>query len=153
MEPGNIGKNTNAKEPEQNRRTAPPSDRLAMAVPDSIAEALVKVLGYLWDDEASDFEQSEGVGRDFHIFLQLVYLREWLDSPRTVRLDRFGVCPVCLDNDGCLDVGGEAWFVCHAHRVRWLGPSVFADWGDQTEDERRAKFERIRCYVAIEPVY
>lgn len=42
-------------------------------------------------------------------------------------------CPVCGKNDGYLNLGAEQWFVCRAHKTKWLlGENLSNSWKNQT---------------------
>lgn len=57
-------------------------------IPEPVERALLRVLDYLWDDEAAScLETSPLEGRNEHIFHSLVVLRDWLDERPTVRQD------------------------------------------------------------------
>jgi hypothetical protein len=57
------------------------------------AEALTRILDYLEEDEKADYDGSTEWSRDNHIFLDLCFVRGWLDSatkdePRPIRGSR-----------------------------------------------------------------
>lgn len=48
--------------------------------------------------------------------------------------DHFGLCPVCHNTDGYLNVGRTHWFFCNAHLTCWCpGSNLLSSW--QHEDE------------------
>ena len=64
----------------------------------------------------------------------------------------FGLCPVCHETDGFLNIGRDHWFCCHAHRTRWhAGSNLFSGWKDETEETWRVNAERIGDYADVEP--
>lgn len=55
----------------------------------------------------------------------------------------FGVCPKCLKNDGCVNVGRSHWFYCKEHRVCWcVGSNLFSSWRYETEAEQEEIWHR-----------
>jgi hypothetical protein len=131
--------------------------------PDSSAiDSLRKVLEYLWDDESRSFAESPSGN---HIYRHLVVLDSWLNgngSAAGLRLeqvdptaveDHFGVCPVCGQNDGFLNVRRAHWFVCNAHRLRWCaGENLFSCWRRETTAMWREAWEKIREYREVTPI-
>ena len=66
----------------------------------------------------------------------------------------FGGCPECGSNDGYLNLHRAHWFVCHAHRKRWLiGANLFSTWRMETEEDWQQNYERIRGYEEVMPRY
>jgi len=65
----------------------------------------------------------------------------------------FGVCPECLDNDGYLHLGPEAYAVCHEHEAKWpLGKILTAEW-EKTSDRQFVAYQiLLDTYKVIEPV-
>ena len=58
--------------------------------------------------------------------------------------DYFGVCPDCRRTNGCLNVGGDHWFYCTEHHVRWwVGSNLFSSWRDQTPNQQRAIYKGV----------
>ena len=59
------------------------------------------------------------------------------------------LCPKCGDNDGYLNVGEDHWFVCHAHRVKWLVGDDRFSFPEQDDWEANRKllegYEEIQC--------
>jgi hypothetical protein len=71
-------------------------------------------------------------------------------------IDHFGGCPHCADhkNDGFLNIGRAQWFVCHAHKVKWLaGENLFRCWRDESRDLWRENFELLSEYSEVKPVF
>ena len=65
----------------------------------------------------------------------------------------FGGCPTCGDNDGCLNVGRNHWYVCHLCRTKWLvGSNLFSGWRDEDETIWRRTWARIADYREVVPV-
>jgi len=66
----------------------------------------------------------------------------------------FGLCPYCHRTDGFLNVGGNHWFVCDAHRTRWCaGWNLFSSWRDEPESLHQANAEKLEQYRACEPYH
>lgn len=68
----------------------------------------------------------------------------------------FGLCPICKETDGYLNVGRNHWFVCEKHRVRWwVGENLFSDCHDESELEQQRHCEKIGfdAFKDIEPFY
>jgi len=51
-----------------------------VTIPKHIAEALDKILEYLWDDEQNNFNQSSTERQEGHIFNSLSILKDWLEG-------------------------------------------------------------------------
>lgn len=53
-----------------------------------------------------------------------------------LRLDRYGVCPICRKQGDCLSVNSRQWYVCKEHKYKWfIGTNVFNTWRSMTVDE------------------
>jgi hypothetical protein len=84
-------------------------------------------------------------------------LGEWYFSRRfpdaIVVDDYFGGCPVCGKTDGCLNFGRDHWYVCHAHKKRWLiGSNLFSGWKKETEAKWAANAALLEGYDEVEPL-
>lgn len=67
-------------------------------------------------------------------------------------IDDFGGCPLCLRNDGFLDVGRDHWFICRAHKTKWYGGSnLFSLWREETADDWNKHSEELAEFTEIEP--
>jgi hypothetical protein len=65
----------------------------------------------------------------------------------------FGGCPECGKTDGFLDIGGNHWFVCHAHKKRWSpGSNLFSSWKEETEAQWEANAALLDGYDKTEPL-
>jgi hypothetical protein len=65
----------------------------------------------------------------------------------------FGNCPECGYVTDCLNVGGNHWFVCHAHRTKWCaGYNLFSGWRDEPKDIHRANAQILAGYHEVEPL-
>jgi hypothetical protein len=54
----------------------------------------------------------------------------------------WGVCPVCHQTDGCINIGKAHWYFCKEHKTRWcVGANLFSTWRTQTEEEQRAIYD------------
>jgi len=125
-------------------------------LPETIREALIEILTYLWEDERKNFLADPKEG---HVFHALVAVDCWLDRhPRTndewdSGQEYWRVCPECRRHDGYLNIGRAHWFVCHTHRVKWcVGDNLFSTWKFQTEAHWQQNWARIRSYRAVEPL-
>jgi hypothetical protein len=66
----------------------------------------------------------------------------------------WGVCPVCRDNDGYLNVGRNHWFFCREHKTKWcVGSNLFSGWRRQTEAEQQFWCEKLNfgSYEEVHP--
>ena len=69
-------------------------------------------------------------------------------------LDHFGVCPKCLETDGCLHVGRDEWFVCREHKAKWyVGSNLFSVWREMTDEEFKNNEELLESYKDIKPIH
>jgi len=65
----------------------------------------------------------------------------------------FGGCPECGGQSGYLNVGGNHWAVCDAHKVKWpIGYNLFSDWHDETEDVWAGNAATLAGYRLVEPL-
>jgi hypothetical protein len=65
----------------------------------------------------------------------------------------FGGCPHCGDTQGYLNVRGNHWFVCDAHRTKWcVGYNLFSDWKDEDPEVWTANTSRLMSYSEVEPL-
>ena len=56
----------------------------------------------------------------------------------------FGLCPSCHKTDGFVNVGCSHWFICVAHKTKWLiGENLFSCCMDETAEQQRAEQERL----------
>jgi hypothetical protein len=66
--------------------------------------------------------------------------------------ERFGVCPKCGKNDGCVSVGRACWCVCADCRTKWpIGESALIFWGDESQKTQSANAERIAGFEHVRP--
>ena len=66
----------------------------------------------------------------------------------------FGVCPLCHETDGYINIGATHWFICEEHKTKWCaGESLFSSWMDETEEEQQAERDRLGFseYREVEP--
>ncbi len=69
-------------------------------------------------------------------------------------VDYWGACEFCGCNDGYLNIYREQWFICHAHRTKWMiGENLFSSWGDQDEALWLDTQRQLRDYSEIVPIY
>lgn len=67
--------------------------------------------------------------------------------------DRFGGCPTCGGDDGCLNVGRSHWFVCRRHKVRWfVGANLFSSWRHEEEWDWEENARVLEGYEEVEPL-
>ena len=60
----------------------------------------------------------------------------------------FGVCPVCGETDGLLNVGKDHYFVCHDHRLFWaVGSNLFSAWQQETDEDWERNAELLGRYT------
>lgn len=65
----------------------------------------------------------------------------------------WGLCPICLHNNGYLNLRREHWYVCHEHRFRWcIGANLFSTWKFESPEDWAENWEIIKDYAEIEPV-
>jgi hypothetical protein len=56
----------------------------------------------------------------------------------------FGLCPVCHETDGYLNIGRSHWFYCIEHKKRWcVGSNLFSGWRDEIEEEQRKLYDEV----------
>jgi hypothetical protein len=68
--------------------------------------------------------------------------------------DRMGLCPECGSANGYMNVGGNHWFVCDAHRTRWCaGYNLFSCWRDETEELWRVNAAKLEGYRQVKPIF
>ena len=84
-------------------------------------------------------------------------LGEWnfpRQFPGAIVVDNyFGGCPECGKTNGFLNVGGDHWFVCHAHKKRWSpGSNLFSCWKEETEAAWAANAALLKGYEETEPL-
>lgn len=66
--------------------------------------------------------------------------------------DEHGVCPVCLRQDGFVNIGRDHWFYCERHRVTWCaGSNLFSSWREQTETDWRSNAAMLAGYRVVTP--
>lgn len=64
----------------------------------------------------------------------------------------FGVCPKCLETDGCLNIERDHVFVCHRHKSYWLiGFNIFSSWRREDESVWEKNSKLLESYEIIEP--
>jgi hypothetical protein len=118
------------------------------------------IVAHLWADESGDYDRNPSAR---HIFRALSLVDEWLAYQPPERADaetvevssnaaHWGLCPVCHQNDGYLNVAATHWFVCHAHRMKWpAGENLFSSWRHETNDEWAENQHRLSDYAEVEP--
>jgi hypothetical protein len=84
-------------------------------------------------------------------------LGEWnfpRQFPNAIVVDNyFGGCPECGKNGGFLNIGGDHWFVCHAHKKRWSpGSNLFSCWKEESEAAWAANAALLKGYEKTEPL-
>ena len=63
-----------------------------------------------------------------------------------------GGCPVCGRNSGYLNIHIEHWFICRAHKTKWLaGRNLFESWKQQTLDQHISAMELLKKYRNVQP--
>ncbi|MGJ8583878.1 MAG: hypothetical protein ACSHXD_07305 [Marinosulfonomonas sp.] len=68
----------------------------------------------------------------------------------------FGVCPVCKNYSGCLNIGRDHWFYCETHKTKWwIGSNLFSSWRNQTDEEHSQNASILSEYsdVTAPPAY
>ena len=66
----------------------------------------------------------------------------------------FGLCPICLEMNGYINIGSDHWFYCREHGTKWyFGSNLFSTWKDETEKEQKGIFDELDfgSYTEIEP--
>ncbi len=66
----------------------------------------------------------------------------------------FGLCPICLEMSGFINIGSEHWFYCREHGTKWyFGSNVFSSWKDETKKEQKGIFKELNfgSYTEVEP--
>jgi hypothetical protein len=66
----------------------------------------------------------------------------------------FGLCPICKNTDGYINIGRGHWYLCKEHKVRWfVGENLFSSWRDETEEEQRAIYDELDfgSFPEVEP--
>jgi hypothetical protein len=81
---------------------------------------------------------------------------ELVDRRDTVLEGRsyFGLCPMCLEMSGYINIGSQHWFYCNQHGTKWyFGSNLFSTWKDQPEKEQKGIFDELDfgSYTEIEP--
>lgn len=65
----------------------------------------------------------------------------------------FGGCPHCGRTDGYLNIRSDHWFICDAHRTKWLiGSNLFSDWRQEAEADWRTNADKLNGYREVEPL-
>lgn len=65
--------------------------------------------------------------------------------------NHFGVCPVCYESDGYLNIGRNHLFVCHHHKVSWnVGSNLFSSWREENEVDWKRNAELLADYKEVE---
>ncbi len=75
--------------------------------------------------------------------------------PSRVTTDsHFGGCPKCGQSDGCMNIGGNHFFVCHEHNVAWCaGYNIFSAWRDEPQDLHEENERKLRSMHIVLPIY
>jgi hypothetical protein len=56
----------------------------------------------------------------------------------------FGLCPVCHDTAGYINVGCAHVFYCREHKKKWcVGSNLFSSWRWETEEAQRQQYDEI----------
>lgn len=64
----------------------------------------------------------------------------------------FGLCPICGQTDGYLNIHRDHYFVCHQHKLRWLvGSNLFSTWRDEGPEVWQENNDLLSGYRMIEP--
>ena len=64
----------------------------------------------------------------------------------------FGDCPARGKNNGYRNVGREHWFVCHEHKVKWIGgANLVSSWKYQSEQDWEGNQALLAGYKEVEP--
>ena len=66
----------------------------------------------------------------------------------------FGLCPICLEINGYINIGSDHWFYCRKHGTKWFfGSNVFSSWKDETKKEQKGKFNELNfgSYKEVKP--
>jgi hypothetical protein len=69
------------------------------------------------------------------------------------RVGRFGGCPECGHNYGCVLLGDDPWFFCARHPKRWAPSTGMDDWeGELNEgDGMLVAYEVFSAFEVVEP--
>lgn len=68
--------------------------------------------------------------------------------------ERFGVCPICGNSNGYLNIRKDHFGVCHNHKIIWsIGYNIFSSWKDEDETIWKKNRETLEQYEFREPVY
>ena len=75
-------------------------------------------------------------------------------SPRYAKAQHyFGGCPECGDTNGYLNVGGNHWFVCDAHKTKWcVGYGLFSSWQEESESAWAANAAKLETMREVDPL-
>ena len=66
--------------------------------------------------------------------------------------DYFGLCPTCKNTNGYLNIGGEHWFHCDEHKMKWsVGYNIFSDWRDEPVELHQVNFAYLSGFHKVEP--
>ncbi|WP_430232180.1 hypothetical protein [Nitrosomonas communis] len=53
-----------------------------------------------------------------------------------------------------MNKGSQHWFVCNAHRIRWLGGiNLFDQWREENRGEQLKRFAAIECFEVVRPIW
>ena len=68
--------------------------------------------------------------------------------------DHFGLCPVCHDSDGYLNVGRDHWFFCDKDLTRWCPWSnLLSSWQHEDEATWGENIARLHRHRVVKPWY
>jgi hypothetical protein len=75
-------------------------------------------------------------------------------DPTTVCYWYFGACPVCLGNDGYLNIGRSHYFTCNKHRACWkAGINLFPTWEDEDPEVWARNAKTLSMFEEVKPKY
>ena len=63
----------------------------------------------------------------------------------------FGVCPVCGNEDGYLNIGRTHFFHCREHKIAWdIGANLFSSWRDESEEVWKENAKLLEEFITPE---
>ena len=75
-------------------------------------------------------------------------------NSKTVTENYFGLCPICRETNGYLNIYKRHWFVCHRHKVKWcVGSNLFSSWKLESESQWKKNYDKIWNYDEVRAIY
>ena len=70
------------------------------------------------------------------------------------KIDYFGGCPRCGNNDGYLNIGSTDVCFCTKHRCKWsIGANLFSSWKDENERKWAENGLFLDSFATVQPIH